>query len=205
MAATGKQHEAYKKAQGQRGQWCGHAGYCTCGSIKMQHLSRPRHHHPTTAKVTQEQITESATTVSIQSTMPCWTLLPVPDYTRTTPESVLDSSVDLSATDGTDSYHWEQMRTFHTFLSARAPPFSTRDTTVTGDSALQWTMLMPSLDTAWRRTYAWTEEREVQSVALSAPIPLPNISLALWNHRLGHNQHWTKGAKYWDHAHRYQK
>jgi len=203
-AAIEQQHEAHQKAQGQRS---GQAGNRTCGGTKMQHPSRLRHHRSTAAKVTKERVT----TLQPQSAMPCWTMLPAPDYTCSNPKFVPNFPVDRSDTTSattvsTDSYQWEQMRTFHALLFTRDPPFPTCDTTVTGESALSWTMSMPSLDTAWRRTYAWTEERKFQSVAPSAPVHLPRLSLAMWNHRLGPNQtNWTKGAEYWDHARRSQK
>jgi len=152
---------------------------------------------------------ESATTFPTQSSMPYCTRLSAPDYKCITPKLEPNFSCDqsaslLEATDGL--YHWEQMRTFHVLHTTWAPLFQSYDTTVTGESALIRTMSTPSLDTAWRRTYAWTEEREFQPAALSAPVRFPSISLAMWNHCLGHNQtNWTNSADYWDHCRRYQK
>jgi len=53
-----------------------------------------------------------------------------------------------------------------------------------------WTMSQPSLDTAWRWTYAWTEAEDSQlaaySMASASPTAsLPCISLTMWNHWQG--------------------
>jgi len=54
--------------------------------------------------------------------------------------------------------HWESMRDFHLWQTGWLPPSPNSNlATMFGESVLLWTMLQPTLDSPWHRTYAWTQ------------------------------------------------
>jgi len=72
---------------------------------------------------------------------------------------------------------WKQTRAFYT--TSGWPdifPAQQKNFPLLGESVLVWTML-PTLDTLWLRTYAWTEELD------KVQLPPYIISKALWNQR----------------------
>jgi len=101
----------------------------------------------------------------------------------------LTSEVNIS----TATAHWEQMREFHSRSATWSSSFQPRHTKFTGDSALNQTMYQPSLETARRQTYAWTEEADYKpttdslATISSSTTSLPRLSYAMWNNRNGSN------------------
>jgi len=97
--------------------------------------------------------------------------------------NLLTSEVNISMA----TAQWEQMREFHSLSATWSSSFQPRDTKLTGDSALIQTMYQPSLETARRQTYAWTEEADskpaTDSLATisSSTTRLPWLSYAMWN------------------------
>jgi len=92
----------------------------------------------------------------------------------TLPCAILAQSASSTAKDTnvTDLQQWEQMQTFHSLPTAWPPVSQSSNIMLLEESVLQWMMRQPSLDAAWRHTYAWMAQLDSQPEGHSIVTPL---------------------------------
>jgi len=86
----------------------------------------------------------------------------------------------------TSPTQWEQMRDFHSRSTGWIlPTMWSKNTTVLGELVLVWTMLQPTLQAAWRHTYAWHDKLDQfpapDSTRSDRLFHADSISNALWS------------------------